>query len=107
MGKITRETKISELVLEYPSSAGVLLNHGFHCIGCGLSAYESVEEGARVHGYDDAEIDLIVKELNDAADEDLRIKARLEKEIAQKPGEASQKESLGKNLPDKKKAGKK
>jgi hybrid cluster-associated redox disulfide protein len=64
---ISRKSPIGELVLNAPSAAAVLLEHGFHCIGCGLAAYETVEEGAAAHGFDDAAIDSLVQELIVAA----------------------------------------
>jgi hybrid cluster-associated redox disulfide protein len=66
--KITRATPIGELVMNHPVAAAVLLEHGFHCIGCSLSAYETLEQGAAVHGMDDAQIDALVKKLRDAAE---------------------------------------
>jgi hybrid cluster-associated redox disulfide protein len=63
---ISRTSPIGELVLNHPVAAAVLLGHGFHCIGCSLSAYETIEEGAVVHGMDDAAIDALVSELQDA-----------------------------------------
>ena len=65
--EITRATPIGELVLNVPAAAAVLLERGFHCIGCGLAAYETIEEGAAAHGFDDAAIDALVQEIKDAA----------------------------------------
>jgi len=65
--EITRSISIGELVMNYPSAVEVLFSHGFHCIGCGLSAYETLEQGAAAHGYDDGMIDQIVTELREAA----------------------------------------
>jgi len=64
---VTRATPIGELVLNCPVAASVLLEHGFHCIGCGLAAYETIEEGAAAHGMDDAAIDALVEEIKEAA----------------------------------------
>jgi len=64
---ISRKTPIGELVLNCPVAAAVLLEHGFHCIGCGLAAYETLEEGAAAHGFDDAAIDALVGKIKDAA----------------------------------------
>jgi len=64
---ISRTSPIGELVLNHPVSASVLLEHGFHCIGCGLAAYETLEGGAAAHGFDDAAIDALVQEIKDAA----------------------------------------
>lgn len=89
--EITRTTPIGELVVNYPSAVEVLYNHGFHCIGCGLSAYETLEEGARVHGYSDKDIDEMVLELRDAAKGDIERIACLEKEIAAKKAEMAKK----------------
>lgn len=65
--EITRKTPIGELVMNHPSAVEILFNYGFHCIGCGLSAYETIEEGAAAHGFDDEAIDKLVEELNAAA----------------------------------------
>ena len=64
--KIGRDTPIGELVMNYPAAVEVLFEHGFHCIGCGLSAYETLEQGAAAHGFDDAAIDAIVGEIKEA-----------------------------------------
>jgi len=64
--EISRKTPIGELVLNHPVAASVLLEHGFHCIGCGLAAYETIEEGAAAHGFDDASIDALVEKMKDA-----------------------------------------
>ena len=65
--EITRHTPIGELVMNHPNAVEILFNYGFHCIGCGLSAYETIEEGAAAHGFDDEAIDKLVEELNAAA----------------------------------------
>ncbi len=64
--KITRDMTIGEVVQKYPSIVEVLLDHGIHCVGCGASYFETLEEGFAGHGISDEEIDSIVKELNDA-----------------------------------------
>ena len=63
---ISRASTIGELVLNHAVSAEVLLKHGFHCIGCSLAAYETLEEGAAAHGMGDAQIDALVQEIKDA-----------------------------------------
>lgn len=72
--KITRDIQIGELVLNYPQSVEVLFKHGFHCIGCGLSAYETLEQGAAAHGFDDATIDEIIEEIKKAVEEEQKKK---------------------------------
>ncbi|MBW2969600.1 DUF1858 domain-containing protein, partial [Candidatus Woesearchaeota archaeon] len=61
---ITKESIIGDVLKKYPKSAEVMFKHGLHCIGCHVSAYESIENGCKVHGMADKEIDALVKEIN-------------------------------------------
>jgi len=91
---ISRTSPIGELVLNHPAAASVLLEHGFHCIGCGLAAYETLEEGAAAHGFDEAAIDALVQELNVAAkkEEEILVQAAEKSEAsAQKLAGAAKK----------------
>jgi hybrid cluster-associated redox disulfide protein len=49
--KLTAQIKIAEIVEYYPELIELLIiDYGFHCIGCVASAFETLEEGALVHG---------------------------------------------------------
>ncbi|TRZ90948.1 MAG: DUF1858 domain-containing protein [Methanosarcinales archaeon] len=61
---ITKENTIEEVVTKYPESVMVFMKHGLHCVGCHVSAFESVEEGAMAHGID---VDALVADLNKIA----------------------------------------
>ena len=61
---ITKENTIEEVVTRYPESVMVFMKHGLHCVGCHVSAFESVEEGAMAHGID---VDALVADLNKLA----------------------------------------
>ncbi len=63
-GKVTADTPIMELVMNHPKAVSVLMDYGFHCIGCQLSAYESLGQGAAAHGMDEAQIKKMVSEIN-------------------------------------------
>ncbi|MBU1323163.1 DUF1858 domain-containing protein [Patescibacteria group bacterium] len=64
-GGITKTINLGELSNTYPELVEVLVNdYGLHCVGCMAAAWETLEEGARAHGYSGKEIDKIVKELN-------------------------------------------
>ena len=90
--EISRKSPIGELVLNVPSAASVLLEKGFHCIGCGLAAYETVEEGASAHGFDEVAIDALVQEMKDAAKKDLEAMAKAaEKPVAKTPEKPNKK----------------
>ena len=77
--KITRDIQIGELVMNYPAAVDVLFSHGFHCIGCGLSAYETLEQGAAAHGFDDAAIDAIITEIKEAVEKSSEIEEKAKK----------------------------
>lgn len=49
---ITKDTAIEEVVSNYPETMMVFMKHGLHCVGCHVSAFESIEQGAMVHGID-------------------------------------------------------
>lgn len=57
---------IGALVQQYPSVAGVLQAEGVHCVGCGASYYETIEEGLLGHGRSEEEIEQVVHKLNEA-----------------------------------------
>jgi hybrid cluster-associated redox disulfide protein len=48
--EIAPETNIKELVAHLPIAAGVMNAFGLGCSGCGVSKYETIEQGARAHG---------------------------------------------------------
>ncbi len=62
--EITKKVKIMELVSRYPESTVVLMDHGFHCLGCVLAQFETLEQGALAHGMDQKKIEELVKEIN-------------------------------------------
>ena len=63
-GPIKKDMYIMELVMNYPETMELLLEAGLHCIGCGLSQYETLEEGAMGHGWDEEDLNYLVDELN-------------------------------------------
>ncbi len=58
---ITKEDTIEEVVGKYPETMMVFMKHGLHCVGCHVSAFESIEEGAMAHGIS---VDALVSDLN-------------------------------------------
>lgn len=63
-GKITADWSIGKLIEKYPKSVEVLINYNFHCIGCALAQYETIEQGARAHGLNKKQISKLLEELN-------------------------------------------
>lgn len=63
--KISKNTNLGELAYQYPELAEVLqTDYGLHCVGCFASGFDTLETGAKVHGYEDEDIDKMVKRLN-------------------------------------------
>lgn len=48
--EISAEARIDQLVASMPLAADVLRRFGLHCAGCGISKYETLEQGVSAHG---------------------------------------------------------
>jgi hybrid cluster-associated redox disulfide protein len=64
---ITKKMTLGELVSLYPEAAPLLARSGMHCIGCAMSAMETIEQGCKAHGMSDKDIDELVRDMNKAA----------------------------------------
>ena len=62
--KITKGMTIGDIVKDHPEAAQVLMECGFHCLGCAMASMETLEQGAKAHGMDDKQIEELVKKLN-------------------------------------------
>jgi len=58
---VTKDINFSKLMEKYPQAVEVLMNEGMHCIGCSASAFETIEQGALMHGLDP---DKLVEKIN-------------------------------------------
>src|SRR3989338_8493593 len=63
---ITADMTNGEVVAEYPSLAEVLTAEGVHCVGCGASYSETIQEGLMGHGLSEQEVEAVVERLNAA-----------------------------------------
>ncbi len=64
---ITREMIITEIITKHPETIHVFRSFGLECNECQIAEYEELEHGAGVHNVD---IDLLLKELNEAVSND-------------------------------------
>ncbi len=60
-GPVTKDMTLGDVVQKFPESAEVMFKHGLHCIGCHVAAWETIEQGAEVHGVN---ADTLVKDIN-------------------------------------------
>jgi hybrid cluster-associated redox disulfide protein len=63
---VTKAMLIGDIALKYPKAVPLMFKFGMHCIGCGMTAYESLEQGCLAHGMSKEEIDKLVAEINKA-----------------------------------------
>ncbi|MEW6508906.1 MAG: DUF1858 domain-containing protein [Bacteroidota bacterium] len=63
--KINEEIEIEELVNLIPESVTYLMEKGIRCLRCGEPIWTTLKNAAKEKGFDDAEIENFVFELND------------------------------------------
>lgn len=63
--KINEEIEIEELVNLIPESVTYLMEKGIRCLRCGEPIWATLKNTAKEKGFDDAEIENFVFELND------------------------------------------
>jgi len=62
---LTKEMPIGDVVKNHPETVPVFMQHGLHCIGCAVAAFESIAEGAAAHGID---VEALISDLNKATE---------------------------------------
>ncbi len=58
---INRKMSIEEVVRKYPETVAIFERHGLGCLGCQAALFESIEQGAEVHGID---VEALITDLN-------------------------------------------
>jgi hybrid cluster-associated redox disulfide protein len=61
---ITKNMSFGEVLQRFPQTMPVFGKYGMHCIGCSMSAFETIEQGALAHRID---VKKFVDDLNAAA----------------------------------------
>lgn len=64
MEQITKKILINELIEKHPQVAEILTTYGLHCVGCHFASFDTLEDASTIHGIDEEEIDLMVKDVN-------------------------------------------
>ena len=78
---ITKDTNIGEIVEKYPEVIDTLTGFGVHCVGCHVSAFESLEMGFKGHGMSDDQIKDAVIKLNEIIKKENPDKKEVEEEF--------------------------
>jgi len=64
--KIDPDMRISELLEKYPELSDVLIQeYGLHCVNCYISDFDTLREGASIHGIEDVFFEDMIKDLED------------------------------------------
>ncbi|MBR9692316.1 DUF1858 domain-containing protein [Candidatus Woesearchaeota archaeon] len=61
---VTRDMLIGEVVQKYPKAAFVMMQYGLHCVGCHVSAFETIEQGTAGHGMPEETLKEMLEDLN-------------------------------------------
>ena len=64
--EITKDMTFAELIQSNPGAGTILAKYGMHCIGCRIGVTETIEQGMKAHGYDDAALDKNLDELKES-----------------------------------------
>ena len=66
MKKIKGDITLQEIGEKYPQVASFLMErYNIWCFGCPLAAAETLEQGARAHGFNKEEIEKMIEEINE------------------------------------------
>lgn len=66
MEKITKSMTFQELLEKRPEAMPIIAAKGLHCLGCSGALFESIEQGSKMHGLKDKEIDKMIEEINNS-----------------------------------------
>jgi|SRR3989338_8597224 len=70
--KVHKDMTIAQILQLNPQKSGALAQlmtaAGLHCVGCGASTFETLEEGLMGHGYSEDQLYFLIDQLNEALD---------------------------------------
>src|SRR5205823_6107127 len=64
---ITADMIIHDVVTRHPATVKVFHGHGLPCTACAVGSRESIAGGARTHRFAPEKLDILIKDLNAAA----------------------------------------
>lgn len=66
--QITKDTVVADILSKYPEKsrelALTMMQLGLHCVGCGASAMETIEQGTMGHGWSKDQMNSLLDKLN-------------------------------------------
>ncbi len=67
---VKKDTNLADLIFRYPEAAEILLDYGLHCVGCIANGFDTIEAGAKIHGYNDSEVEEMIIRINEVIEFD-------------------------------------
>ena len=61
---VKKNELIKNIENDCPRAIELFIEYGLYCIHCFFNQYETLEQGAKVHGMSDEEIERMVQEVN-------------------------------------------
>lgn len=61
---VDRTMRVLEIVTLCRESADIMAEYGLHCFSCSIGGVETLEDGCRMHGFSDEQIDELVDDIN-------------------------------------------
>lgn len=62
--QLTKDMYMSAIGQASPKAAELLAEYGLHCLNCFANQFDTLEQGAMLHGFDDDEIEEMINEVN-------------------------------------------
>ena len=72
--EITKDTPIKSLIENHPETQEILMSYGLHCVGCHFSEFDTLDDGAMMHGLSDEDIELMLKDVNEVVEKSKLVK---------------------------------
>jgi len=63
--KAEKHTNIAQLLFAHPETAEVFLDFRLGCVGCPASGADTIEAGAKMHGFSDEEVEELIERINE------------------------------------------
>ncbi len=61
---ITKKSNLGQVIKKYPQTAEILAEYGLHCAVCPARQMDTIEQGAKIHGLSEDEMEEMVCQIN-------------------------------------------
>lgn len=72
---LSKDMPISEISEQSPRAIELLSMYGLHCASCFANSFDTLENGALVHGMDEEEMETMIDEINEQLEKEFKDKS--------------------------------